>query len=131
MTGVQTCALRSPRRTTTASAQHGLPRHYHRNRSWDNHHQVHIFYPPSRMFFHLFSEVLLICASPVKAHRPRSSPPGDKRSRTTVYASMMALSLFTRHCRIRCLYHQEKPHLLICGNKFGSALVSREEANFG
>ena len=26
---------------------------------------------------------------------------------------------------------QEKPHLLICGNKFGSALVSREQANFG
>jgi hypothetical protein len=26
--------------------------------------------------------------------------------------------------------HQEKPHLLICGNKFGSALVSKEQANF-
>ena len=26
--------------------------------------------------------------------------------------------------------HQEKPKLLICRNKFGSALVSREQANF-
>jgi hypothetical protein len=26
--------------------------------------------------------------------------------------------------------HQEKPHLLICGNKYGSALISREQTNF-
>ena len=28
------------------------------------------------------------------------------------------------------LYHQGKPHLLICGNKFRSALVSRGQADF-
>jgi len=56
------------------------------------------------MIFHLFSEVLLIRASPAKAHRLRSSPPGDRPSRTIVYASMMALSLFAHRCRIRLPY---------------------------
>ena len=56
------------------------------------------------MFFHLFLEVSPIRALPVKAHRPRSSPPGNKRSRTIVYASMMALSLFAHRCRIRRPY---------------------------
>ena len=60
-----------------------------------------IFSPPNHLFFHLFPEELLTCASPAKAHRPRRSRPGNKRSHTITSVSTMAQSRFAPRCKIR------------------------------